>query len=81
MKDNKNRLFEMMNKVSGMKPNEESNTDGKSKYLIALPSFPGGKGFNHQTILVSGKDENDAIALAKHLKPQSNIGDIKKVDY
>lgn len=47
------------------------------KYLVALPIFPGRKGFNHPTILVSAKDENDARALVRHLKPQSNIGDIK----
>lgn len=53
----------------------------KKKYLIALPCFRGSKGFNHQTILVSAKDKNDAIALALHLKPNSTIGDIKEVDY
>ena len=53
----------------------------KNKYLVALPAFPKAKGFNHQTILVSAIDENDAISLVKHLKPNSNIGDIKKVNY
>ena len=53
----------------------------KKKYLIALPSFPNSKGFCHQTILVSGKDENDAISLARYLKPHSNIGEIKEVNY
>lgn len=52
-----------------------------NKYLIALPCFPAAKGFNHRTILVSAKDENDARALARHLRPHDNIGDIKKVDY
>lgn len=52
-----------------------------SKYLIALPIFRGGNGFNHPTILVSAKDEQDARALARHLRPHDNIGDIKKVDY
>ena len=51
------------------------------KYLIALPAFPNDKGFNHQTILVSGDDENDAVALASHLRPGRNIGDIKEVNY
>ena len=60
---------------------KENNVDGKSKYLIALSAFRGNKGFNHQTILVSAKDEDDARDIARHLKPYSNIGDIKKVDY
>lgn len=51
------------------------------KFLIALPCFPKDKGFCHQTILVSGVDQNDAIALAKHLRPHSNIGEIKEVNY
>lgn len=53
----------------------------KNKYLIALPAFRGSKGFNHQTILVSAKDESEAKDIAIHLKPNDNIGDIKKVDY
>jgi uncharacterized protein YciI len=53
----------------------------KKTFLIALPSFPGNKGFNHRTILVSAIDEDDAIALARHLKPNDNIGDVKEVDY
>jgi len=53
----------------------------KKKFLIALPCFPKAKGFCHQTVLVSGTDENDAISLAIHLRPNSNIGDIKEVDY
>lgn len=53
----------------------------KKKFLIALPTFPNSKGFNHRTILVSGKDEDDAIDLAKHLRPNCNIGDIKEVSY
>lgn len=52
-----------------------------NKYLIALPIFRGDKGFNHPTILVSAKDERDAVALARHLRPHAHIGDIKKVDY
>jgi hypothetical protein len=51
------------------------------KYLIALPSFRGEKGFNCQTILVSAKDERDAANLACHLRPHANIGDIKQVNY
>lgn len=51
------------------------------KYLIALPIFQGDKGFNHPTILVSAKNEKDARALVRHLRPFSNIGDIKQVNY
>lgn len=51
------------------------------KYLIALPIFRGDKGFNHPTILVSAKDERDAVALARNLRPHANIGDIKRVNY
>lgn len=50
------------------------------QYLVALPTFRGSKGFNHPTILVSAKDENDARALVRHLKPHDNIGDIKVTD-
>ena len=54
----------------------------KKKYLIALPSFPNTKGFNCQTILVSARDEKNAIILARHIKGNGvNIGDIKEVDY
>lgn len=51
------------------------------KYLIALPSFDGLKGFNCPTILVSAKNERDAIALVRHLRPGTRIGDIKQVNY
>lgn len=51
------------------------------KYLIALPCFPGAKGFNHQTLLVSAKDESDARAIARHLRPGAHTGDIKRVNY
>jgi len=60
---------------------KENKDECKSNYLVALPSFRGAKGFNHQTVLVSAKDENDAWDAARHLKPNANIGDIKKVDY
>lgn len=54
----------------------------KNKYLIALPIFKGDKKtWNHQTILVSAKNESDAIALALHLRPNSNIGRVEKVNY
>jgi putative AlgH/UPF0301 family transcriptional regulator len=53
----------------------------KKKFLIALPSFPKDKGFNHRTILVLGYDENDAINLAVYLKPNDNIGEVKEVFY
>jgi len=48
------------------------------KFLIALPSFPQSKGFNHPTILVKSKNKQDAIALARYLKPGCNIGEIKE---
>ena len=51
------------------------------KFLIALPAFPGSKGFNHRTILVGAKDKNDAIVLVRHLRPGENIGEIKEVTY
>ena len=57
------------------------NGNIKSKYLIALPCYYKSKGFNHQTILVSAKDEKEAYIIARHLKPYSNLGDIKKVNY
>ena len=53
----------------------------KKKYLIALPCFRHAKGFCHRTILVSATDERDAYALARHLKPHDNLGDIKEVTY
>ena len=53
----------------------------KHKYLVALPSWKGDSGFNHRTILVSAKNEWDAVALVRHLRPNCNIGDIKKVEY
>jgi hypothetical protein len=53
----------------------------KSNYLVALPSFKNEKGFNCRTILVSAKDEFDAISIVRYLKPNDNIGEIKKVDY
>jgi hypothetical protein len=51
------------------------------KYLLALPSLRGQKGFTCPTILVAAKNENDAIAQVKHLRPNANIGDIKEVNY
>jgi hypothetical protein len=54
-------------------------TQNKSKYLVALPCFPNDKGFNHQTILVSAIDENDARDIVRYLKPNCNIGDLKKL--
>lgn len=53
----------------------------KRKFLIALPSFRGDKGWNHPTILVSAESENEAIAIAKNKKPKANIGDVKEVFY
>ena len=52
------------------------------KYLIALPSYPCKDSFNHETILVSAKNEGDAIDLVRHLKPYvRHIGKIKEVNY
>ena len=53
----------------------------KNKYLIALPCFLGSKGFNHKTIFVKAFSINEAIAIARHIRPNDNIGDIKKVNY
>ena len=49
------------------------------KYLIALDSRA--KDFCCRTILVSAKDENDAYAVARHLKPNDSLGIIKEVNY
>lgn len=51
------------------------------KYLVAMPSIRGTKGFNCPTVLVSAKDERDAAAQVRHLHPKAIIGDIKQVDY
>lgn len=51
------------------------------KFLIALPSFRGSKGFCCPTILVSAINKDEAISLAMYLRPHSYIGDIKEVDY
>ena len=51
------------------------------RYLIALPTFKGDKGFNHQTILVRAKDKAEARSLVYYLKGAVNIGDIKQVNY
>ena len=53
----------------------------KRKFLIALPSFPDKKSFNHPTILLSAKDERDAIDLLFHLRPNTRlVGKIKEVN-
>jgi hypothetical protein len=49
------------------------------KYLIALSHTK--DNFNHPTILVSAKDEVDAISIVKNLKPKEPIGKIKEVFY
>lgn len=51
----------------------------KKKYVIALGI--GSKLFNCRTICVSAKDENDAYAIAKHLKPNERLGEIREVYY
>jgi hypothetical protein len=58
-----------------------TKTDKKQKYLVALPTFRGSKGFNHPTILVSATSIEDAKDLVKHLRPGHFIGDIKIVNY
>ena len=45
--------------------NPINNINRKKKYLIALPSFPGTKGFNCPTILVSAKNEIEARNIAQ----------------
>lgn len=52
-----------------------------NKYLIVLPCFPNDNGFNHQTVLVSAINEDEAKDKAKRLRPNSNIGEIKLVEY
>lgn len=53
----------------------------KNKYLIALPCFPKDKGFSHKTILITAINEDEAKDKAKRLRPHSNIGDVKLVNY
>jgi len=53
----------------------------KLNYLVALPIFPKSKGFCHETILVSAKSVAEAIEIVRALRPNSNIGDIKEVNY
>jgi hypothetical protein len=50
-------------------------------YLIALPTLLPQKGFNCPTILVKAKNEVNAVSVVRHLKPDSNIGNIKEVHY
>ena len=51
------------------------------KFLIALPTFPNDKGFNHRTILITAEDKQEAVRIASKLRPNCNIGDIKEVTY
>ena len=54
----------------------------KKKFLVALPTFKGTKGFCCPTVLVIAKDKDDAIDCVYHLKGRNvNIGDIKQVNY
>jgi len=53
----------------------------KNRYLVALPVFKGGKGFNHPTLLVSAKNKTEALLIVMHLRPSANVGDIMPVDY
>jgi endonuclease YncB( thermonuclease family) len=52
----------------------------KKQYLVALPCFPNSKGFNHETVLVSALDNNEAALVARHLRPGRYIGEIKEVN-
>jgi putative AlgH/UPF0301 family transcriptional regulator len=62
-----------------------TQTTHKRKFLIALPSFPCKKNFNHPTILLEAKNEMDALDLLFHLRPHTrHVGKIKEmtdVDY
>jgi hypothetical protein len=51
------------------------------KFLIALPTFPHDKGFNHRTILITAEDKQEAVSIAIKLRPNCNIGDVKEVKY
>lgn len=53
----------------------------KDKYLVALPTFKGGKGFCHPTILVSASSEEEAKETALRLSKERFVGDAKIVDY
>ena len=53
----------------------------KQLYLIALPCFKGAKGFSHPTILVKATNSREALAIARHLRPCDNLGDVKLVKY
>lgn len=54
----------------------------KKKYLVALTTFRGSKGFCHPTILVSAKNVADAHDIVRHIKGTNvGIGDTKEVNY
>jgi hypothetical protein len=52
----------------------------RSRYLVALPAFRGATGFCHPTILVSARDQHEAVEIVRYLRPGQHIGDIKKQD-
>ena len=52
----------------------------RATYLVALPTFPGQRGFSCRTILVRGYNSTEAFLIARSLRPNEYIGDIKKVD-
>lgn len=56
----------------------KAQEDEKRSYLVALPAFPGAKGFCHPTILVKARDEREAREIVRHLRPTQHIGEIKK---
>lgn len=53
----------------------------RATYLVALPTFPGQRGFHCPTILVRGVSRTEAFLTAQFLRPNQYIGDIKKVDW
>ena len=51
----------------------------KRLYLVALPTFPGQRGFCHPTVLVRATDKADAASAARSIRPDRQyIGDIKE---
>lgn len=61
---------------------EEYRNKPRKRYLVALPSFPGSKGFNCRTTLVSAVDEEEAREIVRRNGVHcGGIGDIKEVAY
>lgn len=53
----------------------------KYRYLATLIVGCPDTSLNHPTVLVSAIDENEARGIIKKIKPNYQIGIIKKVDY